>query len=58
MSGLAVNKTTVSTNKSSGALQVKGGAGIAGQLSANTVMVGDEVTLTYDSTLKAIKFVF
>lgn len=58
MSGLAVNKTTVSTNKSSGALQVKGGVGVAGQMSANTVMVGDEVTLQYDSGLKAIKFVF
>lgn len=54
----SITNATASNNKSSGALKVSGGAGIAGRMSANEVMVGDEVTLQYDSGLKAMKFVF
>lgn len=50
--------TTASTNKSTGALIVAGGAGIGGQLSANTVMVGDKATMKYDTTNDYIYFVF
>ncbi len=50
--------TTASTNKSTGALIVAGGAGIGGQLSANTVMVGDKATMKYDTTNNYVYFVF
>lgn len=52
------SSTAVSSKRSEGAVKVVGGVGVGGQLSANTVMVGDEVTLQYDSGLKAMKFVF
>jgi hypothetical protein len=57
-STLEVLGDTNSTNKSTGALKVAGGAGIKGQMSANTVMVADKTTLRYNSTYKALEFVF
>lgn len=54
----SVTNTTASTNKSTGALKVSGGVGVAGQMSANKVMVGDAVTLEYDSTKSCLNFVF
>jgi hypothetical protein len=55
---ITTTSTTASTSKTTGALKVAGGAGIAGRMSANEVMVADEVVMQYDSTLKAMKFVF
>lgn len=50
--------TTASTSKSTGAVQISGGLGVAGQASANMVMIADAVTLKYDSTNKCLNFVF
>jgi hypothetical protein len=55
---ISTTSTAASTSKTTGALKVAGGAGIAGRMSANEVMVGNEVVMQYDSTLKAMKFVF
>lgn len=55
---ISTTGTTASTSKTTGALRVAGGAGIAGQMSANKVMVGDKTTLQYNSTYKALEFVF
>lgn len=54
----SVTNGTASSSKTTGALKVSGGAGIAGQMSANTVMVGDKTTLQYNTTYKALEFVF
>lgn len=50
--------TTASTSKTTGAVQISGGLGVAGQASANMVMIADAVTLKYDSTNKCLNFVF
>lgn len=49
--------TTASTSKSTGALKVAGGIGVAGQMSANKVMIGDHCTLEYSSD-GSLDFVF
>lgn len=51
-----VSNTTASTSMSTGALQVAGGAGVKGRMSAGEVMVCDHVTLTYSND--ALNFVF
>lgn len=50
--------TTASTSKTTGAVKLSGGLGVAGRVSANEIMVGDGCTLKYDSTNKCIDFVF
>ena len=50
--------TTASTSKSTGAVKVSGGLGVAGQVSANTAMIGDAVSLVYDSSISALCFQF
>ena len=50
--------TTASTSKATGAVKLSGGLGVAGQASANQVMIGDGVTLQYDSSNKCLNFVF
>ncbi len=52
------SNTTASTSKSTGAVKVSGGLGVAGRMSANEVMIGDGCTLTYDATNKCVNFVF
>lgn len=54
----SITNTTASTSKSTGALKVSGGVGISGQMSANTVMIGDAVSLVYDSSISALCFQF
>jgi len=48
--------TTASTSKTTGAVKVSGGLGVAGQVSANTAMIGDAVSLVYDSSISALCF--
>lgn len=50
--------TTASTSKTTGAVKVSGGLGVAGQVSANAIMIGDGCTLAYDSTNKCVNFTF
>ena len=50
--------TTASTSKSTGAVKVSGGVGVAGRLSANEVMIGDGCTIKFDNTNKCVNFVF
>lgn len=52
------SNTTVSTSKDTGGVIVKGGLGVAGQISSDTVMVGDKCTLSYDSTNECLDFIF
>lgn len=54
----SVTNATASTSKSTGALKVSGGAGIAGQMSAGKVMIGDKVTLEYNTVNECLDFVF
>lgn len=52
------SSATASTNKSTGAVRVAGGVGIGGRMSAGEVMVGDHVTVTYNSSSQSLDFTF
>lgn len=47
-----------SEGKASGTVKVTGGLGVSEQISADTVMVGDGVTLYYNSSAKSLDFIF
>lgn len=49
---------TASTSKTTGTVKVSGGLGVAGQVSADKMMIGDACTLSYDSTNECINFIF
>ena len=54
----AFTNTTASTSKTTGGVTMSGGLGIAGQVSSNTSMIGDHVTMSYDTSLAALVFSF
>lgn len=54
----AFTNTTASISKTTGAVKVSGGVGVAGRMSANEVMIGDGCTLRYDATNKCVNFTF
>lgn len=53
-----ISSATASTNKTTGALKVKGGIASEGQISADKAMIGDAVTLEYNTELQCLNFVF
>ena len=53
-----ISSATASINKTTGALKVKGGIASEGQISADKVMIGDAVTLEYNTELQCLNFVF
>ena len=53
-----ITKDAPSTSSTTGALQVSNGAGIGGQLSAGSVMVGNHATLSYSTTDECLYFTF
>lgn len=53
-----ISSAAASTNKTTGALKVKGGIASEEQISADKVMIGDAVTLEYNAELQCLNFVF
>ena len=53
-----ISSATASTSKTTGALKVKGGIASEGQISADKAMIGDAVTLEYNTELQCLNFVF
>lgn len=53
-----ISSAIASTNKTTGALKVKGGIASEGQISADKAMIGDAVTLEYNAELQCLNFVF
>ena len=53
-----ITNTNTSFNTSSGALNVAGGVGVKGQVSANTISIGDGVRLEYSASTQTLNFIF
>ena len=53
-----ITNTNTSFNTSSGALKVAGGVGVQGQVSANTISIGDGVRLEYSKNTQTLNFIF
>jgi hypothetical protein len=53
-----VKITTASTSKTTGALTVAGGVGVAGNIHANSFSVNDKVDLVWNEDTSSIDFVF
>ena len=53
-----ITNTNTSFNTSSGALKVAGGVGAQGQVSANTISIGDGVRLEYSVRTQTLNFIF
>ena len=52
------NGTTNSTSKSTGAVQLSGGLGVAKAISGEKYIVDDHVTLSWNSTDQSLDFTF
>lgn len=50
--------TTDSTSMATGAVKISGGLGVSGQTSTKSIMIDDNVILSYDSTAKCLDFTF
>lgn len=53
-----ITNTNSSINTTSGALKVDGGVGVQGQVSSNTISIGNGVRLEYSASTQTLDFIF
>lgn len=55
---VTINNTTASTTKATGAITIAGGAGIGGQVNAETFRINEQARFEYNSTDDSIDLIW